>query len=61
MKFLHVGCGLAGLLIPLIPVIALMSGHTVKITLRLALLAGTNFSVLVVCCIWQVFILAILR
>ena len=27
-------------------------------TLRLLLLAGTNFSVLVVCCIWQVFILA---
>ena len=30
-------------------------------TLRLVLLAGTNFSVLVVCCIWQVFILAFLR
>ena len=30
-------------------------------TLRLLLLAGTNFSVLVVCCIWQVFILAFLR
>ena len=30
----------------------------VKSTLRLLLLAGTNFSVLVVCCIWQVFILA---
>ena len=27
-------------------------------TLRLLLLAGTNFSVLVVCCIWQVLILA---
>ena len=27
-------------------------------TLRLLLLAGTNFSVSVVCCIWQVFILA---
>ena len=26
-------------------------------TLRLLLLAGTNFSVLVVCCIWQVLIL----
>ena len=26
-------------------------------TLRLLLLAGTNFSVWVVCCIWQVFIL----
>ena len=32
-----------------------------KTTLRLLLLAGTNFSVLVVCCIWQVFILAFLR
>ena len=31
------------------------------ITLRMVLLAGTNFSVLVVCCIWQVFILAFLR
>ena len=31
-----------------------------KITLRLLLLAGTNFSVLVLCCIWQVFILAFL-
>ena len=31
MKFLHIGCGLAGLFIPLIPVIALMSGHAVKI------------------------------
>ena len=30
-------------------------------TLRLVLLAGTNFSILVVCCIWQVFILAFLR
>ena len=30
-------------------------------TLRLVLLAGTNFSVLVVCCIWQVFILVFLR
>ena len=29
-------------------------------TLRLLLLAGTNFSVLVVCCIWQVLILAFL-
>ena len=28
------------------------------VTLRLLLLAGTNFSVLVVCCIWQVLILA---
>ena len=28
-------------------------------TLRLLLLAGTNFSVLVVCCIWQVLILAV--
>ena len=28
------------------------------ITLRLLLLAGTNFSVLVVYCIWQVLILA---
>ena len=28
------------------------------VTLRLLLLEGTNFSVLVVCCIWQVFILA---
>ena len=27
-------------------------------TLRLLLLAGTNFCVLVFCCIWQVFILA---
>ena len=27
-------------------------------TIFLLLLAGTNFSVLVVCCIWQVFILA---
>ena len=29
--------------------------------LRLLLLAGTNFSVLVVCCIWQVLILAFLK
>ena len=29
-----------------------------RITLRLLLLAGTNISVLVVRCIWQVFILA---
>ena len=36
--------------------------HSLKLfTLRLLLLAGTNFSVLVVCCIWQVFILAFLR
>ena len=28
-------------------------------TLRLVLLAGTDFSVLVVCCIWQVLILAL--
>ena len=34
-----------------------MSEHY-PVTLRLLLLAGTNFSVLVVCCIWQVFILA---
>ena len=30
-------------------------------TLRLLLLAGTNFSVLVVCCIWQVLILIFLK
>ena len=30
-------------------------------TLRLLLLAGTNFSIFVVCCIWQVFIIAFLR
>ena len=32
--------------------------HSIQNTLRLLLLAGTNFSVLVVRCIWQVFILA---
>ena len=32
MKYLHIGCCLAGLLIPLIPVIALMSGYGVRIT-----------------------------
>ena len=31
---------------------------TILITLRVLLLAGTNFSVLVVCCNWQVLILA---
>ena len=30
-------------------------------TLRLLLLAGTNFSASVVCCIWQVLILAFLK
>ena len=39
----------------------LLSILFLKTTLRLVLLAGTNFSVLVVCCIWQVFILAFLR
>ena len=34
--------------------------NNLQVTLRLVLLAGTNFSVLVVCC-WQVFILAFLR
>ena len=38
----------------------LLKNPTVR-GLRLLLLAGTNFSVLVVCCIWQVFILAFLR
>ena len=31
MACLHIGCGLAGLLIPLVPVIALMSGYAVRI------------------------------
>ena len=30
-----------------------------RIPLRLPLLAGTNFSILVVCCVWQVLILAL--
>ena len=35
-----------------------VSTSGVRPPLRLLLLAGTNFSVLVVCCIWQVLILA---
>ena len=31
-----------------------------QMPLRLLLLSGTNFSVLVLCCIWQVLILAFL-
>ena len=30
-KYLHIGCGLAGLLFPLVPVIALMVGFAVKV------------------------------
>ena len=47
------------------PIYALFKHITLGIqslyTLRLLLLVGTYFSVLVVCCIWQVFILAFLR
>ena len=39
----------------------LSSRPTTGVTLRLLLLVGTNFSVLVVCCIWQVLILVFFK